>query len=113
MFNILSSKTHIFSQLICSVLGVLIVLKIGIVNDALLEWTLLPTGDGGKKYLDVWIVVLINPVFMALIAYTFDLIVGRDDGTATYEQQSSVMYLAFSVVAIVCMALQFTIFLKT
>jgi len=113
MFNILFSKTHIFSQLICSILGVLIVLKIGIGGDALLEWTLLPTGSGTEKYLDVWIVVLINPIFMALIAYTLDLIVGSDDGTSTYEQQSNVMYLIFAVVAGICMALQLTIFWGT
>ena len=109
MYEILLSRVHIFSQLACLLVGVLILSKTGIWTSISTEWVFV----GSDRMAPALIVVLINPLLVGVFAYLFDFALGLDNGTATYEGQKSLTYLLFSLTACVIMVCQFMIFIRT
>ena len=106
MFEILTSRSHIFCQLTCLLLGVFVILKTGFFAPISTEWVFV----GVNSVAPAIIVVLLNPLIMMIMAFAFDIVTGLDNGTATYEATQSLMQLVFCLAAALIMICQLMVF---
>ena len=105
MFAILSSRVHIFSQIACLLAGVLIVTQTGMGGYVSAEWVVLQI----HTQLPAWLVIFLNPIILFVIAFCLDIVVGSDNGTASYEGTFALMHLAFCIAAAGIMICQYMI----
>ena len=108
MYEILSSRSHIFCQLTCLLLGVFVILQTGLFAPISTEWVFV----GVDSTAPAIIVILLNPLIMLITAFALDLVSGDKPGSATYEITQSMMQFVFCMAACVIMLCQLMVFIK-
>lgn len=106
MFEILTSRSHIFCQLTCLLLGVFVILKTGFLAPVSTEWVFV----GVNSMAPAIIVVLLNPLIMMIVSLLFDVVTGLDNDTASYEATQSLMHLIFCLAAALITICQLMVF---
>ena len=108
MFEITTSRTHIFCQLTCLLLGAFVVLQTGFFASISTKWVFI----GVDGWAPAIIVILLNPLIMMVMAFAFDFASGDKANTATYESTQSMMHLLFCLTAGVIMICQLMVFIR-